>query len=119
MLAMTRRLCRALDLRRACLAAVLRLALSGCVTTRQAAPAAAPASSDSLWRDYERAVEDARFPRPARVSRELVPIATWFDGLVWDEPRQKVLMVTWTKAAWFTPGGLKLSRDTWFTAEIG
>ena len=116
--AMTRRPCRARGLRRACLAGVLLLALSGCVTARQAAPAApaAPASSDSLWRDYERAVEDARFPRPARVSRELVPLAVWFDGLVWDESRQKVLMVTWTKAAWFSPGELKLSRDTWFTA---
>jgi hypothetical protein len=115
MLARTQRLCRVLDLRRACVAGVLLLALSGCVTTRPGSPAP-PASIDSLWRDYERAVEDAKFPRPARVSRELVPLVTWFDGLVWDEARQKLLMVTWTKAAWFTPGEMKLVKPTWLTA---
>lgn len=101
--------------RHALAAGALLLAMAGCATTRTGPPAG-PASLDHLWQQYERAVEDTRYPLPVRVSRELVPIATWFEGLVWDDSRQQVLMVTFTKAAWFTPGEMELSRDTWFTA---
>jgi len=95
-------------------AGVLLLAFSACATTPQR-PAAMPAAVDSLWREYERAVDDARVPRPDRVSRALVPITSVFDGLVWSESRQ-VLMVTWSKASYYSPGEMKLSRATWFTA---
>jgi hypothetical protein len=97
------------------LAGSLLLALAGCVTAHPA-PAAGARAVDSLWADYEHAVEDARYPQPDHISRDLVPITTFFDGLVWDETRQKVLMVNWTYASRYNPGPTTLSRATWLTA---
>jgi hypothetical protein len=100
-------------LRRAFFAGLLLLALSGCATTHQVASAGPGA--DALWAEYERAVDDTRYPRSERVSRDLVPITTFFDGLVWDEARQRVLMVTWTQASPYTPGEMQLAHAVWFT----
>jgi hypothetical protein len=96
---------------RPALAAALLIALYGCATVR---PAPAPAAE--LWKEYERAVEEARYPRPERVSRDLVPLATWFDGLVWDASGERVLMVTWTRAAYYDPPPAALGATVWLTA---
>jgi hypothetical protein len=99
------------------LAALLTLALAGgCATARLAPAAAGPQASQDLWGEYERAVEDARYPRPERIARDLVPITTFFDGLVWDDTRQKVLMVNWSYASRYAPGPTTLTRATWLTA---
>jgi hypothetical protein len=83
----------------------------------RAREAPAAASDDELWRDYEVAVEDARYPRPERIVRDLVPITTAFDGLVWDATRQHVLMVTWSRSSKYThTGPMALPSETWLTA---
>jgi hypothetical protein len=102
--------------------AFLLLPLVGCATGqaaaagRSGAPAGA-ASLDELWREYELGVEDAKYPRPDRVNRDLVAITTFTDLLVWDDTRQKVLMVTWTRGAnYSTPGPTQLRGEVWFSA---
>jgi hypothetical protein len=94
------------------LAALLVLA-SGCATTRQ------PPSLEELWQEYEQAVEAAKYPQPAHISRSLVPITTITPGLVWDEAGDKVLMATWTKAKYYTgqpPYETTINATVWLTA---
>lgn len=94
--------------------AVLLLA-SGCASVR---PKPVP-DTESLWKLYEQAVEDARYPQPDHISKALVPIATFTPGLVWDESGQKVLMVTWTKAQFYTgqpPYETTIPVPAWLTA---
>lgn len=88
---------------------------SGCASAR------GPAVTDpeTLWQQYEQAVEAARYPQPDHVSRGLVPILTFTPGLVWDESGQKVLMVTWTKAQFYTgqpPYETTIPVAAWLTA---
>ena len=92
----------------------LLLFTTACASTRASAPAG-PAI-EVLWAEYERAVDDARYPRPERISRDLVAITAAFPDLVWDGTRQRVLMVAWTDGSRFAPGESKLSRPTWLTA---
>jgi hypothetical protein len=102
--------------------AFLLLPLAGCATGRAAAPGSASAPSgaaplDELWREYEIAVEDARYPRPERINRDLVAITTFADLLVWDDSRQKILMVTWATADKYpATGPMKLAGPAWLTA---
>lgn len=94
------------------LSALLILA-SGCATARQ------PRSIEELWKEYEQAVQAAKYPVPAHVSRGLVPITTFTPGLVWDDSGQKVLMATWTKAKYYTgqpPYETTLPATVWLTA---
>jgi hypothetical protein len=89
------------------------LLLSGCATARQ------PRSLEELWKEYEQAVQAAKYPVPARVSRGLVPITTFTPGLVWSDDGQKVLMATWTKAKYYTgqpPYDTTLPATVWLTA---
>jgi hypothetical protein len=91
----------------------LLLLASGCVSARQ------PRSLEELWKEYEQAVEAAKYPQPAHVSRSLVPITTFTPGLVWDESGQKVLMATWTKSQYYTgqpPYETPLGAQVWLTA---
>jgi hypothetical protein len=89
---------------------LLLLSLSGCATTR-------PPGGEESWREYERGVEDAKYPRPERVSHHLTAITTFTGGLVWDDTKQKLLMVTWTRAGRYTQTGEQpLPGETWLTA---
>ncbi|HYG65816.1 MAG TPA: hypothetical protein VEL74_24765 [Thermoanaerobaculia bacterium] len=95
------------------LLSALLLAASGCATTRQ------PRSLEELWKEYEQAVEAAKYPAPGRVSRSLIAITTFTPGLVWDESGQKVLMATWTKAKYYTgqpPYETTVPAPVWLTA---
>lgn len=94
--------------------AVLLLA-SGCASVR---PKPVP-DTESLWKLYEQAVEEAKYPQPDRISKSLVPIATFTPGLVWDESGEKILMATWAKAQFFTgtpPYETTIPVPAWLTA---
>lgn len=94
--------------------AVLLLS-SGCASVR---PKPIP-DPESLWKLYEQAVEEAKYPQPDRISKGLVPILAFTPGLVWDESREKVLMVTWTKAQYYTgqpPYETTIPVPAWLTA---
>lgn len=82
------------------LAAALLLAAAGCASAPHGAAPAAVAGNDP-WKLYEEAVAAARVPLPEHVSRDLVPILAFTPGLSWDASGQKVLMATWTKAAYY------------------
>jgi hypothetical protein len=95
------------------LVGALLLLASGCATTRQ------PRSLEELWKEYEQAVEAAKYPAPERVSRNLIAITTFTPGLVWDESGQKVLMATWSKAKYYTgqpPYETTIPATVWLTA---
>lgn len=99
-----------------CLVILLTLT-TGCATSR----AGAPRDMEGLWKEYEQAVQAAKYPVPAHVSRDLVGILTYTPGLVWDQAGQKVLMAAWTKAAYYNnpngqPYDMTLTHQTWLTA---
>lgn len=107
------------DRRRLSVLATLLLLLSGCASSRPGPAVPVVPDTESLWTLYEQAVQNARYPRPDHISRELVPILTFTPGLVWDESRQKVLMVTWSKAQYYTgqpPYDTTIPVDAWMTA---
>ena len=113
----------------------LVLVLQGCAgqrpitaTATTAVPAAetppiASAAADSvlLWTMYEEGVAAAKYPDPAKVYRDLVPILRSTPALRWNDQGQ-VLMATWSRVAFYTdsvyvPGyEFPLYGQTWFTA---
>ena len=98
------------------LAALLLLA-AGCAS-RGPVPAPVP-DLETLWARYEQAVAAAKYPQPQSVARDLVPIARYTPGLVWDAAGEKVLMGTWTRAQHYTgqpPYEQTLTRPVWLTA---
>lgn len=90
------------------------LALSGCVSRQP--PVTSP---DDLWKRYEQALEDARVPRPAHLSRRLVALARSTDGLAWNGQGQ-VLMVAFTRQQYYQGTAGKPYTNTfgptWVTA---
>jgi hypothetical protein len=71
------------------------LAFAGCASHPPAAT-----SPDDLWQRYARAVEDAKYPAPAHISRRLVALTNGTAGLTWNEQGQ-ILMATWTKQKYY------------------
>lgn len=91
----------------------------GCATPRgarpgahpPAAPAGAPSVSaapssglEGLWQQYAAAVEAAKLPQPAAISRELVAITSSTAGLRWDA-QGRVLMAAWTMGKFYDKAG--------------
>ena len=90
---------------------VLALALAGCTTTAVSRPAvtalpkassAAAGDCQGVWEGYCKAVAEAKVPQQGRISRNLVPIVEATRDLKWENGA--VLMVTWTKSAYFNEG---------------
>ena len=78
---------------------------------------AAPAIRDA----YAAAIEDAKYPSPGEISRDLTPLLRSTEGLIWND-RGQILMATWTKIHYYEPTEFRpgqpypLPVDTWFTA---
>ena len=111
------------------LGVALVLATAGCASRadRSAMPSAScprcldPASPEVLAA-YAAAIEAARYPAADKISRRLTPLLPSTDGLIWND-RGQILMVTWTKAQYFSdPESFRrgkafaLAVDTWWTA---
>jgi hypothetical protein len=100
----------------------LLLVAAGCASAHRApAATAATAATDNedLWKLYEQAVKDAKYPQPSHVSKALVPILTFTPGLVWDDSGKKILMSTWTNKQYYqgkAPYDYTLPKTIWLTA---
>ncbi len=117
------------------LAVAAALALGGCAARDSpivSPPVAEPAqascplcldpSSPEIAAAFAAAVEDARYPGPEKISRDLTPILPATDGLIWDD-RGRILMTTWTRKKYFSDPEqhrrgepFVLAVDTWLTA---
>jgi hypothetical protein len=100
--------------------------LAGCTATGSSRPAstAPPSSANSectgIWEGYCRALAEAKYPHQSRVSPNLVPIVEATRGLSWQNG--DVLMVNWSKSAYFNEGMVGKPYTTsfgpmWLTAS--
>ncbi len=71
---------------------------------------------------YAAAIEDAKYPAPEKISRDLTPLLRSTGGLIWDEAG-RILMATWTQAKYYDDPEtyrrgqpFSLYGDTWLTA---
>ncbi len=87
-----------------------------------ACPLCGDPASPEIRAAYAAAVEDAKYPAPEKISRELTPLLGSTEGLSWDD-QGRILMATWTKAAYYSDPetyqrgkAFSLYGDTWFTA---
>lgn len=97
------------------LLSVFLVVVSGCASTRPTTVT----DTESLWGRYDKAVQAAKIPQPAHISKQLVPIVTFTPGLTWDQSGQKVLMATWTKAEYYKgqpPYETTIPAVVWLTA---
>ncbi len=79
-------------------------------------------SSPELLAAYAAAIEDAKYPAPEKISRDLAPLVAATEGLIWD-PEGRILMATWTEAKYYDDTetyrrgeSFSLHGDTWVTA---
>ena len=74
---------------------------------------------DKLRQAYIAAVDEAKYPQPWKISKELLPILKSTEDLIWNEQGQ-ILMTTWTSAKYYDKyrrgKAFSLSRGKWFTA---
>ena len=91
-------------------------------TSAPVCPLCLDPDSPEILAAYTVALEDARFPSPEKISRDLTPLLESTGGLIWDS-QGRVLMSTWTKARYFADPEkfrrgepFSLAVDTWLTA---
>ncbi len=79
-------------------------------------------ASPEIVAAYASAIEAAKYPTPAKISRDLTPLLRSTEGLIWND-RGQILMVTWTRAKYFSDPEkyrrgepFTLYGDTWLTA---
>jgi hypothetical protein len=83
-------------------------------------------NSPEIKQAYAQAVENAKYPEPSKISRDLTPLVRSTPGLQWHEENGRILMVTWTQIKFYQnesgepqygpEESFRLYGDTWFTA---
>ncbi len=91
-------------------------------TASTSCPLCLDPASPEITAVYAAALDDAKYPAPDAISRDLTPLLRSTDGLIWDD-RGRILMATWTKAQYFSDPekhrrgeAFALATDTWLTA---
>jgi len=79
-------------------AAYVSFLISGCGSDGSATPPLTPAALQTL---YSSSVYDARSATPAKISKNLTPITTDNNNLIWENglPGSRVLMLSWIKSS--------------------
>ncbi len=87
-----------------------------------ACPLCLDPASPEIAAAYAAAIEQAKYPTPEKISRDLTPLLRSNDDLTWND-RGEILMVTWTRAKYYAdPERFRrgepftLYGDTWLMA---